>query len=136
MPIRSSTRRFSRHWPTRPLWRCIQHGCTRRSERYNKLNEYNTQLLLRNEISRMASGGQLDSTMWTQLAQRLAQLVGAEGCVLTLCDETAQDVRLFAVYGLDTLHQLADPESGFGPELEWKVVTRQLAEKRQPLILN
>src|SRR5258706_1891126 len=58
----------------------------KQSRRYKRLTDYNSDLILRNEISHLATSDQSIDVVLPQMAERLAQLVGADACALNLWD--------------------------------------------------
>src|SRR5262249_49749347 len=78
----------------------IQQAKTQ-SQRYQRLTDFNEELFLRNEISHFSTTDQPLEEMLPKMAERLARLVEADACALTLWDSTGRRTRRLAAYGLD-----------------------------------
>jgi len=70
------------------------------SRRYERLNDYNDELFLRNEISRLTTSDLPIEVLLPQIAERLAKLISADACVMSLWDAREQRSRRIAGYGI------------------------------------
>jgi len=102
------------------------------AERYTALNSDNEQLLLRNEVSRMATSSQPIETMLPQMAQRLARLIGTDACLFTLWDGVDKQAYRLAAYGID----MPDRVRTSAPEEAIFSLTRDVMAGGQTIILN
>jgi GAF domain-containing protein/anti-sigma regulatory factor (Ser/Thr protein kinase) len=102
------------------------------ARRYDRLNDYNEQLLLRNEISRMATSDHPIEELLPQMAERLARMVRADACALTLWDEKYGRARRLSAYGIDINEYL----NGSGKSLDARSLTRDVVFRNQTIIIN
>ncbi|MCC7447449.1 MAG: GAF domain-containing protein [Anaerolineae bacterium] len=79
------------------------------SRRYERLNDYNDELFLRNEISRLTTSDLPIDVLLPQIAERLAKLISADACVMALWDAREQRSRRIAGYGITTNHNAERP---------------------------
>lgn len=103
------------------------------ARRYDRLNDYNEQLLLRNEISRMATSDQAIELLLPQMAERLARMVRADACALTLWDEKYGRARRLSAYGIDVNDYVNGPRK---PLDAARSLTRDVVFKGQTIIVN
>ncbi len=71
------------------------------SRRYERLTDYNEELYLRNEVSRLASSDMPLEELLPKMLQPLATLVGADACLISLWNVTERRAYRTAAYGLD-----------------------------------
>ncbi|MBC7812172.1 MAG: GAF domain-containing protein, partial [Burkholderiales bacterium] len=102
------------------------------ARRYDRLNDYNEQLLLRNEISRMATSDQPIELLLPKMAEKLARMVRADACALTLWDEKYGRAKRLSAYGID----INDYLSGTRRPLDARSLTRDVVFKGQTIIVN
>jgi GAF domain-containing protein len=71
------------------------------SLRYERLHDYNEELYLRNEISRLAASDMSLEALLPKMLELLARLVGADACLISLWNASEQRAYRTAAYGLD-----------------------------------
>ncbi|MCS6872612.1 MAG: GAF domain-containing protein [Anaerolineae bacterium] len=71
------------------------------SLRYERLNAYNEELYLRNEISHLAASDMPLDALLPQMLELLARLVSADASLISLWDRNGQRAHRVAAYGLD-----------------------------------
>jgi GAF domain-containing protein/anti-sigma regulatory factor (Ser/Thr protein kinase) len=102
------------------------------SQRYKRLTDYNQELFLRNEISRLATSDFPLDVLLPQMAERLAKLVGADACALTLWDAAEQRGKRLAAFGLDATAYLSAQQRPRG----MLSLTGEVVHQAQPVIVN
>jgi GAF domain-containing protein/anti-sigma regulatory factor (Ser/Thr protein kinase) len=102
------------------------------AKRYERLNEYNEELLIRNEISRMSTSDQPIEGVLPQIAERLARLIKADACAFVLWDEKHNKARRLTASGID-LAEYLDPRHS---EESVRSLTREVVTHGRPIILN
>ncbi len=102
------------------------------SRRYEQLTDYNQELFLRNEISRLATSDYPLDVLLPQMAERLAKLIGADACALTLWDAAEQRGKRLAAYGLDMAAYLSAQQRPQGV----LSLTAEIVHQAKPVIVN
>jgi GAF domain-containing protein len=102
------------------------------NNRYERLTDSNAELLLRNEISRLATSDLPIEILVPQMAERLAKLVGADACALTVWDPNERLARRLAAYGIDTAEFLAERNHSRSTD----ALTADIVNRSQPIIIN
>ncbi|GEM_PF-748453 len=99
------------------------------SERYAQLDNANKELLLRDEISRLATSDSPVDAL-PSMAEKLAQLVGADACALLLWDSAERKARTLAAYRIEIRDYIGGQLSAL------HALTGEVVETSQPRVLN
>ena len=100
-------------------------------ERTERLNQRTRHLELLNDITNAAIGAQTFQEMLQTLADRLGELIGAEGCYITLWDEANQKAIPGAAYG-----PLRDSYPSFRPQPGENTLTEAVFKRKAPIVVE
>lgn len=93
------------------------------SLRYERLNSYNEELYLRNEISRLAASELPLEALLPKILEPLARLVSADACLISLWNASEQRAHRTAAYGLDIGDLAIDKRETGGTSLVERIIT-------------
>ncbi len=102
------------------------------ANRYERLNAHNEQLILRNEISHMATSEQPIMAALPAMAKRLARLISADACLFTLWGEAEGVVTALASHGFDSSPTLIETLA----QSPARSLTHEVVQSRQLIIFN
>lgn len=92
------------------------------SLRYERLNNYNEELYLRNEISRLAASDMSLEALLPKILEPLARLVSADACLISLWHANEQRAYRTAAYGLDVGDLLLNKRETGGTTLAERII--------------
>jgi len=102
------------------------------ARRYERLSNYNDELYLRNEVSRLASSDLPSEEVLPKMLQFLTQLVSADAAAIVLWDAAEERPIRLSAYGLDLGDFLSEKRRPFGvPSL-----TESIIKTHDTVIIN